>query len=298
MIGAGIISYIIDNNLLLDTALAGFYLALFGVSYNNVFLKSFSILRKKEPPVLYSTKFSLVSTLTFSFVFLLQALEHALYLCFPKIAGFYSLETLQAFNTALFNKLTFMFCSIYIWSGVAYFVRQLVLKNNTYLKNKYCIFENIFSLFLIILAILVISSTSNFRLRLNAGAVPERIIVNSIILSIASGLAILACICKKLHKNINANFSSEIDAIVTKHDLNIRKNNLHVLRATSRNIETIQIYILMGFATMLNIYLPKVLNSTAFLWLYYIIIGVLNAYIIIQMEKTCVLAITQSKLEE
>ena len=105
-------------------------------------------------------------------------------------------------------------------------------------------------------------------------------------------------ICKSLHNNLNTNFCNEIN-LLTKHDLNIRKNNFHILRIMARNIEAIQIYIIAGMTTILGIYLPLIFcNSILFLCLFYIVIGITDLLLIAQMSKTCVPAITQTKLEE
>ena len=293
-------SYILNNGLILDIILLAFYFIAFYLSFDKVFLKSYNILRKKEPPVLYSAKFSLSSTLAFSFMFLIQALKYILYIFLP-LATYnkYSLGILCISCTGLFNKLTLMFCMIYIWSALAYFIRQLVLKNNGYLKNKYCILENIFSMLLIALAVMTISSTSTFRFDYGADNYIEQTIMNTLIVFIIAGVIFLAIICKTLHNNLNTNFCNEIKALSTKHDLNIRKNNFHILRIMTRNIEAIQVYIITALAIILSIYLPVIFyDSRVFSCLFYALSGAIDLFIIMQMSRTCVPAITQTKLEE
>lgn len=292
-------SYIIRNSLILDIILATFYLITFGLSFNKVYLKSFRLLRKKEPPVLYSAKFSLSSTLSFSFMFLIRAIQYIVYIFLPlSTYDKSSLEALYVSCTSLFNKIVIMFCMIYIWSILAYFIRQLVLKNSGYLKNKYCILENIFSLFLITLGVMVISSTSTFRLDYGLNNYIEQTIMNVLIIFVILGLVLLSFVCKSLHNNLNVNFCNEIN-LLTKHDLNIRKNNFHILRITARNIETLQIYIITGLVAVLSIYLPLIFySSMLFLCLFYTMLGIADILLITQMSRTCVPAITQTKLEE
>lgn len=292
-------SYILKNGLILDIILAAFYLITFWLSFNHVYLKSYRILRRKEPPVLYSAKFSLSSTLSFSFMFLIRAIQYIIYIFLPlSTYNNFSLDILCITCTSLFNKIVLMFCMVYIWSILAYFIRQLVLKNSGYLKNKYCILENIFSLFLIALGVMVISSTSTFRLDYGINNYIEQTIMNVLVIFVILGLVLLGLICKSLHNNLNTNFCNEIN-LLTKHDLNIRKNNFHILRIMARNIEAIQIYIIAGMTTILGIYLPLIFyNSILFLCLFYIVIGITDLLLIAQMSKTCVPAITQTKLEE
>ena len=276
-------SYILKNGLILDIILAAFYLITFWLSFNHVYLKSYRILRRKEPPVLYSAKFSLSSTLSFSFMFLIRAIQYIMYIFLPlSTYNKLSLDVLCITCTSLFNKIVIMFCIIYIWSILAYFIRQLVLKNSGYLT----------------LGVMVISSTSTFRLDYGVNNYIEQTIMNVLVIFVILGLVLLGLICKSLHNNLNTNFCNEIN-LLTKHDLNIRKNNFHILRIMARNIEAIQIYIITGLVTILSVYLPLIFyNSILFLCLFYIVIGVTDLLLITQMSKTCVPAITQTKLEE
>ena len=294
-----IIRYILKNNLILDIILAIFYLITFLLSLSRVYLKSYRILRKKEPPVLYSAKFSLSSTLSFSFMFLIRTTQYIVLIFIP-LSPYdrSSLSVLSASYTNLFNKFVLMFCIIYVWSILAYFVRQLVLKNSKYLKNKYCIFENIFSLFLITLGVMVIGSTSTFRLDFGIYNYTEQFITNALVILVILGLLLLSLICRLLYSNLNTNFCNEIN-LLTKNNFNIKKNNFHVLRIMTRNIETIQIYIIAGLIIILTIYLPSIFySSRLFLCLFYTIIGITDWLLIMQMSKVCVPAITQTKLEE
>lgn len=294
-----IIRYILKNNLILDIILAIFYLITFLLSLSRVYLKSYRILRKKEPPVLYSAKFSLSSTLSFSFMFLIRTIQYIVLIFIPLSPyGRSSLSVLSVSCTNLFNKFVLMFCIIYVWSILAYFVRQLVLKNSKYLKNKYCIFENIFSLFLITLGVMVIGSTSTFRLDFGIYNYTEQFITNALVILVILGLLLLSLICRLLYSNLNTNFCNEIN-LLTKNNFNIKKNNFHVLRIMTRNIETIQIYIIAGLIIILTIYLPSIFySSRLFLCLFYTIIGITDWLLIMQMSKVCVPAITQTKLEE
>lgn len=294
-----IIRYILKNNLILDIILAIFYLITFLLSLSRVYLKSYRILRKKEPPVLYSAKFSLSSTLSFSFMFLIRTTQYIVLIFIPLSPYDRSnLSVLSASYTNLFNKFVLMFCIIYVWSILAYFVRQLVLKNSKYLKNKYCIFENIFSLFLITLGVMVIGSTSTFRLDFGIYNYTEQFITNALVILVILGLLLLSLICRLLYSNLNTNFCNEIN-LLTKNNFNIKKNNFHVLRIMTRNIETIQIYIIAGLIIILTIYLPSIFySSRLFLCLFYTIIGITDWLLIMQMSKVCVPAITQTKLEE
>lgn len=294
-----IIRYILKNNLIPDIILAIFYLITFLLSLSRVYLKSYRILRKKEPPVLYSAKFSLSSTLSFSFMFLIRTIQYIVLIFIP-LSPYdrSSLSVLSASYTNLFNKFVLMFCIIYVWSILAYFVRQLVLKNSKYLKNKYCIFENIFSLFLITLGVMVIGSTSTFRLDFGIYNYTEQFITNALVILVILGLLLLSLICRLLYSNLNTNFCNEIN-LLTKNNFNIKKNNFHVLRIMTRNIETIQIYIIAGLIIILTIYLPSIFySSRLFLCLFYTIIGITDWLLIMQMSKVCVPAITQTKLEE
>lgn len=294
-----IIRYILKNNLILDIILAIFYLITFLLSLSRVYLKSYRILRKKEPPVLYSAKFSLSSTLSFSFMFLIRTTQYIVLIFIP-LSPYdrSSLSVLSASYTNLFNKFVLMFCIIYVWSILAYFVRQLVLKNSKYLKNKYCIFENIFSLFLITLGVMVIGSTSTFRLDFGIYNYTEQFITNALVILVILGLLLLSLICRLLYSNLNTNFCNEIN-LLTKNNFNIKKNNFHVLRIMTRNIETIQIYIIAGLIIILTIYLPSIFySSRLFLCLFYTIIGITDWLLIMQMSKVCVPAITQTRLEE
>ena len=103
-----IIRYILKNNLILDIILAIFYLITFLLSLSRVYLKSYRILRKKEPPVLYSAKFSLSSTLSFSFMFLIRTIQYIVLIFIP-LSPYdrSSLSVLSASCTNLFNKLFF-----------------------------------------------------------------------------------------------------------------------------------------------------------------------------------------------
>lgn len=294
-----IINYVLKNNLIPDIILAIFYLIIFGLSINKVYLKSYKILRKKEPPVLYSAKFSLSSTLSFSFMFLIRAIQYTVLIFIP-LSPYdrSSLSVLSTSCTNLFNKFVLMFCVIYVWSILAYFIRQLVLKNSKYLKNKYCILENIFSLFLITLGVMVISSTSTFRLDFGIYNYTEQFITNVLVIFVILGLLLLSLICKSLYSNLNTNFCNEIN-LLTKNNFNIKKNNFHVLRIMTRNIETIQIYIITGLIIILSIYLPSIFyNLRLFLCSFYTIIGITDWLLVMQMSKICVPAITQTKLEE
>ena len=293
-----VLNYIFENSLILDIILAIFYLIAFWLSFSQVYLKSYRILRKKEPPVLYSAKFSLSSTLSFSFMFLIRSIQHIVYIFLPLSTYDSSLDILYGLCTSLFNKLILLFCMIYIWSILAYFIRQLLLKSSGYLKNRYCILENIFSLFLITLGVIIISSTSTFRLDFGINNYIEQTIMNILIIFVIIGLILLSLIYKSLQNNFNTNFCNEIN-FLTQHDLNIRKNNFHILRITARNIETIQIYIIAGLIAILSIYLPLIHpSSVLFLYLSYIMVGIADLLLIIQMSKICVPAITQTKLEE
>ena len=293
-----VLNYIFENSLILDIILAIFYLIAFWLSFSQVYLKSYRILRKKEPPVLYSAKFSLSSTLSFSFMFLIRSIQHIVYIFLPLSTYDSSLDILYVSYTSLFNKLILLFCMIYIWSILAYFIRQLLLKSSGYLKNRYCILENTFSLFLIILGAIIISSTSTFRLDFGINNYTEQTIMNILIIFVIVGLILLSLIYKSLQNNFNTNFCNEIN-FLTQHDLNIRKNNFHILRITARNIEAIQIYIIAGLIAILSIYLPLIHpSSVLFLYLSYIMVGIADLLLIIQMSKICVPAITQTKLEE
>lgn len=294
-----IINYVLKNNLIPDIILAIFYLIIFGLSFDRVYLRSYKILRKKEPPVLYSAKFSLSSTLSFSFMFLIRAIQYTVLIFIP-LSPYdrSSLSVLSTSCTNLFNKFVLMFCIIYVWSILAYFIRQLVLKNSKYLKNKYCILENIFSLFLITLGVMVISSTSTFRLDFGIYNYTEQFITNVLVIFVILGLLLLSLICKSLYSNLNTNFCNEIN-LLTKNNFNIKKNNFHVLRIITRNIEAIQIYIITGLVTILSIYLPSIFyNLRLFLCSFYTIIGITDWLLVMQMSKVCVPAITQTKLEE
>ena len=293
-----VLNYIFENSLILDIILAIFYLITFWLSFSQVYIKSYKILRKKEPPVLYSAKFSLSSTLSFSFMFLIRSIQHIVYIFLPLSTYDSSLDILYGLCTSLFNKLILLFCMIYIWSILAYFIRQLLLKSSGYLKNRYCILENIFSLFLITLGVIIISSTSTFRLDFGINNYTEQTIMNILIIFVIIGLILLSLIYKSLQNNFNTNFCNEIN-FLTQHDLNIRKNNFHILRITARNIEAIQIYIIAGLVSILSIYLPLIHpSSVLFLYLSYIMIGIADLLLIMQMSKICVPAITQTKLEE
>lgn len=293
-----VLNYIFENSLISDIILAIFYLIAFWLSFSQVYLKSYRILRKKEPPVLYSAKFSLSSTLSFSFMFLIRSIQHIVYIFLPLSTYDSSLDILYVSYTSLFNKLILLFCMIYIWSILAYFIRQLLLKNSGYLKNRYCILENTFSLLLIILGVIIISSTSTFRLDFGINNYTEQTIMNILIIFVIIGLILLSLIYKSLQNNFNTNFCNEIN-FLTQHGLNIKKNNFHILRITARNIETIQIYIIAGLIAILSIYLPLIHSSSVlFLYLSYIMIGIADLLLIMQMSKTCVPAITQTKLEE
>ena len=293
-----VLNYIFENSLILDIILAIFYLITFWLSFSQVYIKSYKILRKKEPPVLYSAKFSLSSTLSFSFMFLIRSIQHIVYIFLPLSTYDSSLDILYGLCTSLFNKLILLFCMIYIWSILAYFIRQLLLKNSGYLKNRYCILENTFSLLLIILGVIIISSTSTFRLDFGINNYIEQTIMNILIIFIIIGLILLSLIYRSLQNNFNTNFCNEIN-FLTQHDLNIRKNNFHILRITARNIEAIQIYIIAGLIAILSIYLPLIHSSSVlFLYLSYIMVGIADLLLIMQMSKTCVPAITQTKLEE
>ena len=293
-----VLNYIFENSLILDIILAIFYLITFWLSFSQVYIKSYKILRKKEPPVLYSAKFSLSSTLSFSFMFLIRSIQHIVYIFLPLSTYDSSLDILYGLCTSLFNKLILLFCMIYIWSILAYFIRQLLLKSSGYLKNRYCILENIFSLFLITLGVIIISSTSTFRLDFGINNYIEQTIMNILIIFVIIGLILLSLIYRSLQNNFNTNFCNEIN-FLTQHDLNIRKNNFHILRITARNIEAIQIYIIAGLVSILSIYLPLIHpSSVLFLYLSYIMIGIADLLLIMQMSKICVPAITQTKLEE
>lgn len=293
-----VLNYIFENSLILDIILAIFYLITFWLSFSQVYIKSYKILRKKEPPVLYSAKFSLSSTLSFSFMFLIRSIQHIVYIFLPLSTYDSSLDILYGLCTSLFNKLILLFCMIYIWSILAYFIRQLLLKNSGYLKNRYCILENTFSLFLITLGVIIISSTSTFRLDFGINNYIEQTIMNILIIFVIIGLILLSLIYRSLQNNFNTNFCNEIN-FLTQHDLNIRKNNFHILRITARNIEAIQIYIIAGLVSILSIYLPLIHpSSVLFLYLSYIMIGIADLLLIMQMSKICVPAITQTKLEE
>ena len=293
-----VLNYIFENSLILDIILAIFYLIAFWLSFSQVYLKSYRILRKKEPPVLYSAKFSLSSTLSFSFMFLIRSIQYIVYIFLPLSTYDSSLDILYGLCTSLFNKLILLFCMIYIWSILAYFIRQLLLKSSGYLKNRYCILENTFSLFLITLGVIIISSTSTFRLDFGINNYIEQTIMNILIIFVIVGLILLSLIYKSLQNNFNTNFCNEIN-FLTQHDLNIRKNNFHILRITARNIEAIQIYIIAGLVSILSIYLPLIHpSSVLFLYLSYIMIGIADLLLIMQMSKICVPAITQTKLEE
>ena len=294
-----IIHYILKNNLIPDIILAIFYLITFLLSLSRVYLKSYRILRKKEPPVLYSAKFSLSSTLSFSFMFLIRAIQYTVLIFIPLSS--YDRSSLSVLNVScinLFNKFVLMFCIIYVWSILAYFVRQLVLKNSKCLKNKYCIFENIFSLFLITLGAMVIGSTSTFRLDFGIYNYTEQFITNALVILVILGLLLLSLICRLLYSNLNTNFCNEI-SLLTKNNFNIKKNNFHVLRIMTRNIEAIQIYIITGLIIILSICLPSIFYSSRLLLCsFYIIIGITDWLLVMQMSKVCVPAITQTKLEE
>ena len=293
-----VLNYIFENSLILDIILAIFYLITFWLSFSQVYLKSYRILRKKEPPVLYSAKFSLSSTLSFSFMFLIRSIQYIVYIFLPLSTYDSSLDILYVSYTSLFNKLILLFCMIYIWSILAYFIRQLLLKSSGYLKNRYCILENTFSLFLITLGVIIIGSTSTFRLDFGINNYTEQTIMNILIIFVIVGLILLSLIYKSLQNNFNTNFCNEIN-FLTQHDLNIRKNNFHILRITARNIEAIQIYIIAGLIAILSIYLPLIHSSSVlFLYLSYIMVGIADLLLIIQMSKICVPAITQTKLEE
>ena len=293
-----VLNYIFENSLILDIVLAIFYLITFWLSFSQVYIKSYKILRKKEPLVLYSAKFSLSSTLSFSFMFLIRSIQHIVYIFLPLSTYDSSLDILYGLCTSLFNKLILLFCMIYIWSILAYFIRQLLLKSSGYLKNRYCILENIFSLFLITLGVIIISSTSTFRLDFGINNYIEQTIMNILIIFVIIGLILLSLIYRSLQNNFNTNFCNEIN-FLTQHDLNIRKNNFHILRITARNIEAIQIYIIAGLVSILSIYLPLIHpSSVLFLYLSYIMIGIADLLLIMQMSKICVPAITQTKLEE
>lgn len=293
-----VLNYIFENSLIFDIILAIFYLITFWLSFNQVYLKSYRILRKKEPPVLYSAKFSLSSTLSFSFMFLIRSIQHIVYIFLPLSTYDSSLDILYVSYTSLFNKLILLFCMIYIWSILAYFIRQLLLKSSGYLKNRYCILENTFSLLLIILGVIIISSTSTFRLDFGINNYIEQTIMNILIIFIIIGLILLSLIYRSLQNNFNTNFCNEINFLI-QHGLNIKKNNFHILRITARNIETIQIYIIAGLIAILSIYLPLIHSSSVlFLYLSYIMVGIADLLLIMQMSKTCVPAITQTKLEE
>lgn len=293
-----VLNYIFENSLIPDIILAIFYLIAFWLSFSQVYLKSYRILRKKEPPVLYSAKFSLSSTLSFSFMFLIRSIQHIVYIFLPLSTYDSSLDILYVSYTSLFNKLILLFCMIYIWSILAYFIRQLLLKKSGYLKNRYCILENTFSLFLITLGVIIISSTSTFRLDFGINNYIEQTIMNTLIIFVIIGLILLSLIYRSLQNNFNINFCNEIN-FLTQHDLNIRKNNFHILRITARNIEAIQIYIIAGLVSILSIYLPLIHpSSVLFLYLSYIMIGIADLLLIMQMSKICVPAITQTKLEE
>lgn len=293
-----VLNYIFENSLIFDIILAIFYLITFWLSFSQVYLKSYRILRKKEPPVLYSAKFSLSSTLSFSFMFLIRSIQHIVYIFLPLSTYDSSLDILYVSYTSLFNKLILLFCMIYIWSILAYFIRQLLLKSSGYLKNRYCILENTFSLLLIILGVIIISSTSTFRLDFGINNYIEQTIMNILIIFIIIGLILLSLIYRSLQNNFNTNFCNEINFLI-QHGLNIKKNNFHILRITARNIETIQIYIIAGLIAILSIYLPLIHSSSVlFLYLSYIMVGIADLLLIMQMSKTCVPAITQTKLEE
>ena len=293
-----VLNYIFENSLISDIILAIFYLIAFWLSFSQVYLKSYKILRKKEPPVLYSAKFSLSSTLSFSFMFLIRSIQHIVYIFLPLSTYDSSLDILYVSYTSLFNKLILLFCMIYIWSILAYFIRQLLLKNSGYLKNRYCILENTFSLLLIILGVIIISSTSTFRLDFGINNYIEQTIMNILIIFIIIGLILLSLIYRSLQNNFNTNFYNEINFLI-QHGLNIKKNNFHILRITARNIEAIQIYIIAGLISILSIYLPLIHpSSVLFLYLSYIMIGIADLLLIMQMSKICVPAITQTKLEE
>lgn len=293
-----VLNYIFENSLIPDIILAIFYLIAFWLSFSQVYLKSYRILRKKEPPVLYSAKFSLSSTLSFSFMFLIRSIQYIVYIFLPLSTYDSSLDILYVSYTSLFNKLILLFCMIYIWSILAYFIRQLLLKSSGYLKNRYCILENTFSLFLSTFGVIIISSTSTFRLDFGINNYTEQTIMNILIIFVIVGLILLSLIYKSLQNNFNTNFCNEIN-FLTQHDLNIRKNNFHILRITARNIETIQIYIIAGLIAILSIYLPLIHpSSVLFLYLSYIMVGIADLLLIIQMSKICVPAITQTKLEE
>ena len=293
-----VLNYIFENSLILDIILVIFYLIAFWLSFSHVYIKSYKILRNKEPPVLYSAKFSLSSTLSFSFMFLIRSIQHIVYIFLPLSTYDSNLDILYRLCTSLFNKLILLFCMIYIWSILAYFIRQLLLKNSGYLKNRYCILENTFSLLLIILGVIIISSTSTFRLDFGINNYIEQTIMNILIIFIIIGLILLSLIYRSLQNNFNTNFYNEIN-FLTQHGLNIKKNNFHILRITARNIETIQIYIIAGLIAILSIYLPLIHSSSVlFLYLSYIMVGIADLLLIMQMSKTCVPAITQTKLEE
>ena len=231
-------------------------------------------------------------------MFLIRSIQYIVYIFLPLSTYDSSLDILYVSYTSLFNKLILLFCMIYIWSILAYFIRQLLLKSSGYLKNRYCILENTFSLFLIILGAIIISSTSTFRLDFGINNYTEQTIMNILIIFVIVGLILLSLIYKSLQNNFNTNFCNEIN-FLTQHDLNIRKNNFHILRITARNIEAIQIYIIAGLIAILSIYLPLIHpSSVLFLYLSYIMVGIADLLLIIQMSKICVPAITQTKLEE
>ena len=293
-----VLNYIFENSLIPDIILAIFYLIAFWLSFSQVYLKSYRILRKKELLVLYSVMFSLSSTLSFSFMFLIRSIQYIVYIFLPLSTYDSSLDILYVSYTSLFNKLILLFCMIYIWSILAYFIRQLLLKSSGYLKNRYCILENTFSLFLITLGVIIISSTSTFRLDFGINNYTEQTIMNILIIFVIIGLILLSLIYRSLQNNFNTNFCNEIN-FLTQHDLNIRKNNFHLLRITARNIEAIKIYIIAGLIAILSIYLPLIHpSSVLFLYLSYIMVGIADLLLIIQMSKICVPAITQTKLEE
>ena len=231
-------------------------------------------------------------------MFLIRSIQYIVYIFLPLSTYDSSLDILYVSYTSLFNKLILLFCMIYIWSILAYFIRQLLLKSSGYLKNRYCILENTFSLFLITLGVIIIGSTSTFRLDFGINNYTEQTIMNILIIFVIVGLILLSLIYKSLQNNFNTNFCNEIN-FLTQHDLNIRKNNFHILRITARNIEAIQIYIIAGLIAILSIYLPLIHpSSVLFLYLSYIMVGIADLLLIIQMSKICVPAITQTKLEE
>ena len=153
-------------------------------------------------------------------------------------------------------------------------------------------------MFLIIFAIFTVSSTPSLRFNYSTDSQVEQIIINIIILIIIFGFIILAYLSTRLTDNLHINFSNEIETLITKYDPIIKKNNLHILRATARNITTIQTYIIAGFTTIMSIYLPSMFDSMLILLAFYAILCILDIFIIIQMKRTCILAITQTKLEE